>query len=408
MTATTIPPRGVGAAVGDRPQWLTNVHVVDVDTGEIHRDRTVELAGDRIAGIGATVPPGATGVVDLPGRYLIPGLISCHTHLSVVFPFSDLDPAEDPAVTAFRAAVRAADALRAGITSIRCVHEQNRVDLHLRAARARGWIRAPRIWGAGQAITTPNGHGSGSACVVASGEDEFYRAGIDELAAGADHLKVFITGGLAAEGEDPSRPEMTDGELDGVVRAAGEHHTYVVAHSGASAAIRQALARGVRCFEHAYELDADTAALLARRDVFVTPTLVVSRCEPWMRANGFAQATIDNAARVAGSHLASIRRAVDAGVRILGGTDLPPGDLVGDLAAGVLELVLLQEAGLSTLGALQASTVNPALLLGMPGDLGRVAPGYLADLVAVDEDPLADLRALGSVALVLQGGTVVA
>jgi imidazolonepropionase-like amidohydrolase len=408
MAGLSTPSRSVGAVLGERPKWLTNAHVVDVTTGEIHRHRSVELAGDRIAGIHAGLPVGASDVVDLGGRYLLPGIISCHTHLSVVFPFSDTDPAEDPAVTAFRAAVRATDALRAGITSIRCVHEQNRVDLHLRAARARGWILAPRIWGAGRAITTPDGHGSGSACAVASGEDEFYRAGIDELDAGADHLKIFITGGLAAEGEDPSRSEMSDGELDGVVRAASEHDTYVVAHSGASTAIRQALARGVRCFEHAYELDADTAALLARRDIFVTPTLVVSRCEPWMRANGFAQATIDNAARVAGSHLASIRRAVAAGVRILGGTDLPPGDMVGELAAGVLELVLLQEAGLSTLGALQAATVNPALLLGMADRLGQVRPGFLADLIAVDDDPLADLRALGSVGLVLQGGAVVA
>jgi imidazolonepropionase-like amidohydrolase len=82
--------------------------------------------------------------------------------------------------------------------------------------------------------------------------------------------------------------------------------------------------------------------------------------------------------------------------------------MVEDLAAGILELILLQEAGLSTLGAPQAATVNPALLLGMADRLGQVRPGFLADLVAVDDDPLADLRALGSVGLVLQGGMVVA
>jgi len=95
------------------------------------------------------------------------------------------------------------------------------------------------------------------------GEEDFYRAAIAELEAGADHVKIFINGGLAGEGEGPSRSEMTDEELTGTVRAANEHGTYVVAHSGASRAVRQALERGVRCFEHAYELDSATASLLA-------------------------------------------------------------------------------------------------------------------------------------------------
>jgi imidazolonepropionase-like amidohydrolase len=400
----------LGAELGTRPDWLTNAEVIDVVTGEVHHHRSVELDEGRIAGIHAALPAHRDKgtVVDIGGRYVLPGLISCHSHLSLVFPFSDTDPAEHPSVTAFRAATRATEALQAGITGLRCVHEQNRVDLHLRAARNRGWIRAPRIWGAGQAITTPHGHGAGSVCAVASGEEEFYQAGREELEAGADHLKVFISGGLARAGEDPSRSEMSDAELDGVVRAAQESETYVVAHSGASTAIRQALGRGVRCFEHAYELDEDTAALLARQDAYVTPTLIVSRCEPWMRANGFAEATIANASQIAESHLASIRHAVAAGVSILGGTDLPPGDLVGDLAAGILELVLLTDAGLSNLAALQAATTTPAQLIGVADALGQVRPGYLADLIVVDTNPLDDLRALGSVRLVMQEGTVVA
>ena len=112
-----------------------------------------------------------------------------------------------------------ADALRAGITTIRCVHEQNRADLLLRTAVQRGWFAAPRILGAGRAISTREGHGQGAACAYATGEQEFYEAALAELAAGADHVKIFINGGLAGAREHYARPEMTDGEIRGAASA---------------------------------------------------------------------------------------------------------------------------------------------------------------------------------------------
>jgi imidazolonepropionase-like amidohydrolase len=393
---------------GRAPGWLTNCNVVDVTSGEILADRSIELVDGRIAGVARRLPPGQPDVVDAGGAYVLPGLISCHSHLSLVFPFSAVDLDEAPALTAFRAAQRAGEALAAGITTLRCVHEQNGVDLWLRRAWRQGWIDAPRIFGAGRAITTPTGHGIGSACVVADGEDEFYRAATAELEAGADHVKVFITGGLARAGEDPGAAEMTDAELAGTVRAADEHHSYVVAHSGGSQAIRQALAQGVRCFEHAYELDEATASLLAQRGAFVTPTLIVTRCEDWMRAKGFEEATIINAANVADEHLASIQRVIAAGIPILVGTDLPPGDDVGGLSATAREMQLLADAGLGRLGALRSATTVPARLLGAAAELGQIAPGFHADLLVLDDDPLADLGALAHPTLVMQAGRIVA
>jgi imidazolonepropionase-like amidohydrolase len=390
--------------------WLVNARVVDVMAGEVLPGRAVELGpGGRITQVAATPPPGlpAGQVTDAAGRWVLPGLISCHTHLSVVFPFSDTDEGENPALTAYRSAARATAALDAGITTLRCVHEQNRADLLLREAAERGWIRAPRILGAGRAVSVRGGHGAGSACAYASGEEEFYAAARAELAAGADHVKIFINGGLASAGERVERPEMTDGEIRGATRAAAEHDTYVVAHSGESAAIRQALAQGVRCFEHAYQLDADTAALLARRGAYLTPTLCVTRSESWMRANGFAEHTIANAASAADEHLASIQRAIAAGITLLNGTDYPPGDLVDGVPVAVHELLLMAGAGLSPLQALQTVSVNAARLLGLTGQIGQVRPGYAGDLIAVDADPLADITALRAISLVIQGGRVV-
>ena len=119
---------------------------------------------------------------------MLPGLVSCHTHLSIVFPMSATDESESPAATVLRAAKRARQALAAGITTLRCVHEQNRADLWLRDAKERGWAESPRLVGAGRAITTPNGHGAGAACVTAEGEEGFYLAANEELVAGADRV----------------------------------------------------------------------------------------------------------------------------------------------------------------------------------------------------------------------------
>jgi imidazolonepropionase-like amidohydrolase len=390
--------------------WLVNAHIIDVLTGEVLPSRAVEIAPDgTIAQVAAAVPPGLADrdVTDIAGRWLLPGLISCHTHLSVVFPFSGTDEAENPALTAYRSAARAAAALQAGITTIRCVHEQNRADLLLRTAARRGWITAPRILGAGRAVSARGGHGQGSGCAYAAGEDEFYAAALAELAAGADHVKIFINGGLASAGERVEKPEMTGAEIRGAVRAAAEHDTYVVAHSGESAAIRQALAQGVRCFEHAYRLDDATAALLAARGAYLTPTLCVTRSEAWMRANGFAEHTIANAANAADEHLASIRRAIRAGVTLLNGTDYPPGDLVDGVPVAVHELLLMAEAGLTPLQALQSVSVNGARLLGIGGHVGQVRPGYAADLIAVPANPLEDLTPLRGISLVMQGGRVI-
>ncbi|MGC0415915.1 amidohydrolase family protein [Embleya sp. AB8] len=386
--------------------WLTNCHVVDVATGDVLRNRSVHIEEGTIIDVTAAAPPHADAR-DLGGRYLLPGLISCHSHLSVVFPFADTREDESPGLTAFRAAQRAADALRAGITTLRCVHEQNQIDLVLRDAHRRGWIQAPRIYGAGRALSTPHGHGEGADCSYATGADGFYRAALGELAAGADHLKIFINSGLAREGEDFEHAEMTDEEIAATVKAAHEHDAYVVAHSGESAAIRQALAQGVRSFEHAYALDDDTARLLADRRAFVTPTLCVTNSLGWMRENGFEEASMANARNAIEPHQASFRRAVAAGVQLVNGTDIPPADLVEGVPAAVYEMYLMAQGGLDNLRVLQSVSTTAARLVQAEHHLGQVAPGYTADLIAVEGDPMQDITAMGRLSFVMQGGRVV-
>lgn len=388
--------------------WFGNCNLFDSLTGELLNNRFIEVNPDgRIARISLDRPSSSSEIYDLGGRTLMPGIISAHTHLSVVFPFSDTDPEENPAITAFRAAQRAGDALRAGITTIRCVHEQNQVDLLLKRAINKGWIHSPRIYGAGRAISTPHGHGAGSACSYAEGGEGFYRAALEELEAGADHVKIFINGGLARAGESPEDAEMTDEEIAGTVKAAHEHGTYVVAHSGDSTAIMQALNQGVRSFEHIYRLNESTANALASAGAFVTPTLCVTRSESWMRKNSFEEPSIQNALNASEEHLVSVKRAIAANIPLINGTDYPPGDMVDDIPAAIHELFLMKDAGLSTLQSLHSISINPARLMNAENTIGQIAPGYAADFIAVDGNPMQDLDTLRNISLVVQSGRIV-
>ena len=392
---------------------FANAHIVDVVEGRVIHDRAVRVdSTGKISEIGeptrlASSLEKGEQVIDLGGRFLFPGLISCHTHLSVVFPFSLTDPNENPAVTAYRSAQRATEALHAGITTLRSVHEQNQADLMLRAASKSGWFEGPRIFGAGRAISTPNGHGKGSACSYAKDFDGFYRAASEELAAGADHIKIFITGGLAHAGESPDVPEMTDDEIRGVVKAAEEHGTYVVAHAGESKAIQQALRLGVTSFEHGYVMDQETVDAMKAKNVFDSPTLCVTRSESWMRAKGFEEPSIQNALKASERHLESVKLAIKAGLRMTNGTDYPPGDLVDGVPAALHELFLMHSAGLSTLKSLQSITSTAAALIRQEDSLGQVREGFEGDLIALRGNPLEDPQNLREIDLVVQAGRVV-
>ncbi len=385
--------------------WLTDARVVDVVAGEVRDGTSVEIADGRIGAI--SKQPGSGERMSLGGRYLVPGLISVHTHLSVVYPFSSTDENENPGLTVMRAYGRAQDALRAGITTIRCVHELNRADLLLAEAARAGWADVPRIVGAGRAIGTPGGHGEGHGSVIADGPEAFREAALAELDAGCSHIKVFITGGIANLGETFDHPEMNKAEMQATVDAASERETYVVAHAASSLAINWALDAGIRSFEHAYDLDEETAGRMAAKGVFLTPTLCVTRSQEWMRWKGFEEFQIETSLEVGPMHLASIRRAVAAGVTMVNGTDYPPGDPIGGTSVAVHEMGLMQGAGLRPQLALAGATHNAARLLGMDAEIGTISSGKVADLVAVEENPLSDVAAMREISFVMQSGRVV-
>lgn len=384
--------------------FFTNCRIVSTDDGSSTDPQTVRVTEGVITDIDAGRPGDGAVVTDIAGRYLLPGFISCHTHLQGQFPYSLRSESEPATLTALRAAQRARQALLAGITTIRCVHEQSRADLAVRAAAAAGWAMAPRILGAGRALTVAGGHGDGLGCAVASGHEGFRAAAEEELAAGADHVKIFLTGGLGRPGESVGELQMEPAEITGAVSAANSRGAYVVAHAGGSSAIRAGLAAGVRSFEHGYQLDGETARQLADAGAFLTPTMVVTHVTDWMESHGLDPSAVARSLAAREQHVAGVQAAVAAGVRIVNGTDFPPADIDDGCPLFVREAELLASAGLTPLQSIQAATLTPADLLGFTGQLGKIAVGYRADMIALPADPTQDISALRDIKVVVSGG----
>lgn len=386
---------------------LTNARILDVREGSF-KEGSLTIGDGKIASIdGAPGANGAKGAIDLEGAYLLPGLITCHTHLSIVFPFHETDENESPAITALRCQKRANDALQAGITTVRTVGEMHRADLSLRLMIQKGWASGPRIVSGGKSISVTGGHGSGFGALIADGPDSFRKAGREELTAGADHIKIFITGGISQEKETFSEPQMSVEEMEATVSVATSRDTYVCAHAGGAGQIIKAAKAGVRCFEHGYQLDKEACQAIKEAAGYVVPTLSVTRSPGWMKDHGFAGWTIEKATGAGGMHLDSIRTAVREGVQIVNGTDIPPGDVSDGVNATVREMSYMVDAGLSPLETIRSSSIRPAELMGIDGDVGVIEPGYCADLIAVREDPLKDIKAFEGIFFVMQGGRVV-
>jgi imidazolonepropionase-like amidohydrolase len=383
---------------------LKNCRVIDIRKGKV-REGSLTIEDGRISA--RKRRGGADQTIDVQGCFVFPGLITCHTHLSIVFPFHETDEKESPAITALRCARRAMDCLEAGITTIRTVSEHHRADIHLRTMVEKGWAKAPRIFSAGMGISTTGGHGAGFGTLLADGPDEFRKCVRQEFAAGAQHIKIFISGGIAKRGESFDESQMIFEEVRAAVQAAKSRGSYVCAHSSGPAAISEAVGAGVLSFEHGYHLDKTVARSMKQAGCYLIPTLSVTRSPNWMKDHGFEQLTIDKAISAGSDHLESIRTAVKEGVKIVNGTDVPPGDKEVGMPMVVKEMEHMMAAGLSPLEVLKASTTVPAELIGAKQQLGVLEPGYYADLLVVKDNPLRDVSALGKPLLVMKDGEVV-
>ncbi len=373
------------------------------------------IADGRIAWCGAATAPGRPTVsqppdtvIDLGGLTVLPGLFNVHVHLGLRLPFPERRA--DPFSPGYRVMLnyrRALEAILTGTTSLRIVGEPHFTDIAVREAINRGLLPGPRITCAGHALIATGGHGHNSVgCLESDGPDAFRRLAREQLRAGADLIKICLTGGIGTPREAPGDKQMTDDEVRAVVEVAHGAGKRVASHTGGNSAIRDAVRLDVDCIEHGYAFEDDTAGMMAEAGTYLVPTLCVTQELDYMRRHGVQEWMLAKAKAAAGEHLASIRRAVARGVTLCCGTDLLPSDPVDGTVATIREVELLTTCGLSPLEAITAATLNSARLCATDREVGSLEAGKAADLIAVAGRPDQHIRDLQDIRLVMKGGVI--
>jgi imidazolonepropionase-like amidohydrolase len=396
---------------------LWDVRLIDGTGRPPTAGATVRIDGGLIAEIGRADGPAPFDALELDGRTLLPGLIDAHAHLS-----SDVrrSPGFGPPpplagelprpreLGYFVLAKTAVALLAAGVTTVRDVGSYDDEAIVLREAVRLGLIDGPRILSCGRIIsaTAPGGALFGTMYREADGADEMRRAVREQLRRGADYVKLMATGARSVLAEDPEPAQMTADELHAVVDEAHRLGIRVAAHVEGLEGARLAVAEGVDTIEHGLSLHREPRLLeqMAERGIVLVPTLSTFHDLAERFVDAFAPALVDQAKRQLDEAYLTLAAARAAGVTLAMGHDSgPPGD-------NAIELVRMVDGGLSALDGIAAATQGSASALGLAG-VGMVAPGAVADLVVVDGDPAADVRALHDpdrIWLVLKGGRIVA
>lgn len=387
--------------------------VVNIEGGAALDDAVILVDGERITAMGrradVSIPDDAQ-LIDMSGKWLIPGLMNMHVHPGLILPgkmANELATETDPAL-ALRMAAAARGMLTAGVTTIRIPGDDRHADLALDRSIRKGESDGPRIFSAGESLIITGGHGSKPGVVYADGPDELVKAARQQISLGASWVKILISGGIATDGGDIAEALMTPEEINAVVDAAHRYGAKVAAHSGSSIATTVAVDAGVDSIEHGYTLDKKVLQKMKRAGTWLVPTIVVSQpaTAPFFERIGSPQWYLDRRDSVGKQHWEALRTAVDVGVNIALGTDQLPQEPNDGTTATVREAEYYVEAGMTPLQALRSATVQTARMLGAEDSIGSLEVGKYADIVAVGADPSADISALRSISFVMKGGKV--
>ncbi|MCI8887522.1 MAG: amidohydrolase family protein [Hungatella sp.] len=394
-------------------------HLFDVKEKKFREGVNVYIDGNiikRIDDSGAEPEPG-WDVVDLRGKYVMPGFIDCHVHLNMN---GEPDGAASMAMATdgdmvLKAYVYAMRDLMAGFTGVRDEGASGFTDIALRNMIEQGVVKGPRIFCSGMPLGTTGGHadshfnpyitGRSSMGIVVDGPDAGRAAARENFKRGADQIKLMATGGVMSVGDDPGSPEFTMEEMKAICDEAKQKGKLTSAHTHGALGIKWAIEAGVDTIEHGTMLDDEGLQMMLEHGSWLVPTL----CAPYniMKHGveaGIPKHMVDKCATVAELHKKSVRRAYEAGVKIAFGTDTAtPFSTHGSQA---LEFELLVDDGFTPEDAILSATINAAEMLRWDHKVGSVEEGKLADLVAVDSDPIADICVLKNVSFVMKDGEI--
>jgi len=398
---------------------LENANIVDVETGGILADRHLALEGGRIREIGERPIVAADAQrVPLDGRFVIPGLIDAHVHVTAYTANLGELPRQSPMYVAARAAGILRDMLSRGFTTVRDV---GGADFGLARAVAEGLIPGPRLLYGGKALSPSGGHGDhrgpgtdrdddayaqvslGRRC---DGVDAVRAAARDEIRRGAHHIKIMANGGISSPTDRITSDQFSEAEIAAIVDEARMADLYVVSHTYTARSVARAVRNGVRSVEHGNLLDEETVALMKAHGAYLTPTLSIFRALAEVGAqSGFPADRMDKIRLVLDSGLHAIELARRADIPMAYGTDL-----IGPMHTRQLDEFALRAEVVPPLELLQAATSVAARLVRLEGEIGQVRENMRADLVVLSKNPL-DAGVLPAFAqhrnMVIKDGTIV-
>lgn len=390
-------------------------HMVDVRNGTLIDNAVVLIGGERITAAGSKLAiPADAKVIDLGNKTLLPGLIDTHTHITARPEDAGYGIiAKSIPRMALQGARHALITLHAGFTTIRDVGADGYADIALRDAINDGDVPGPRIAASGPALGITGGHCDdtmhapeykSTALGVADGVDEALKVTRRNIKYGSDVIKICATGGVLSFGDDPRTSQYTLDELKAIIGDAHRLGRKSAAHAHGGDGIKLAVLAGVDSIEHGSYIDDEGIKLMKEHKTYLVPTLYLG---DWLLENAEAiklpKPLLEKAKVVLPQARINIGKAIKAGVPVAFGTDAA----VYPHGLNAREFAVLVKLGMTPAQAIRTATVNAADLLGWSDKVGSIEAGKYADLIAVEGEPLKDVRALEQVQWVMKGGSVV-
>jgi imidazolonepropionase-like amidohydrolase len=396
---------------------LKAAHLVDVRTGRVLDGQAVFIAGGRIVKVAPadqiTLPAGVM-VIDLGGATLLPGLIDCHVHLT-----SDPEDAGLKGLTisvpreALKGAKNARSTLQAGFTTVRNVGAGGFSDVALRDAINAGEIPGPRIIPSGPALGSTGGHCDENHLApefayrnegVADGVPAVLAKTREVIKYGAGVVKFCASGGVFSKGDLPATTQYSSEEMSALVAEAHRQGRKVAAHAHGAQAIIDAVNAGVDSIEHGSLIDDEGIRTMKQHGTYLVADIynddfIMAQGKQY----GFTDEMLEKERSLGQKQREGFRKAAQAGVKIAFGTDAG----VYPHGRNAKQFAVMVRYGLTPLQAIQSATVSAADLLGWSDRVGSIEPGKLADVIAVEGNPLSDVTALEQVKFVMKGGEVV-
>ncbi len=396
------------------PLVLHAAHLLNIETGQVLTPGEVLVEGERITAVGQSVerPAGAESI-DLGNRTLLPGLIDAHVHLFLHPGAEDLQTVEEsvPQRTILATLAARAD-LMAGFTAERDMGTEGAgsADTAVRNAIDKGLIPGPRLRVSGNAIDILGGHEDAihfnpaqhvlPNATWANNATELVRVIREQRKEGSDFVKMYETGRDSLQDGVFTTPyQYTEAELRAAVTEAARMGTRVAVHATGEPGTLYAAEAGVESVDHGYQLSAETMRLMREKQIPAVPTFTISE---YFAEHAATPAQGERLRQMQDFHVKEFQKQLAAGVPMAVGSD------VGPFPHGTQarEFVLMVKYGMKPLAVLQADLLNGAKLLGWQGQVGELKPGYFADIVAVEGEPLQDISAVEHVDFVMKGGVV--